>query len=550
MIKCPYVAHLIDTSVGILQQAVAGFSAHYYLMGPATPFHTLQDDEWAYLNLVENQMRPFFPKFVSAIAEQSPGEREQGRCAVIEFTDGAHPRTRIFDTSKSMKQYLDNLDTILPPAMDKPVKGRLFLLEDLPRNYILALGSRLNVPPSFFAGHYDDPATSSFNHRSPFRRCVTSQFRLRYATSNRVEVDAATHNDVYTFDTNVFRYLHVYNLNGIVYDEPRSHHNLSFWSCLPKEDGSWNAMLLLDPPPRNFVRYLGTRSRAPIRKPALQNPSMPLNYLYPEFQDLHELPKGPGRSAEHVFMPEYVSMFDDTLSSFEHQPRWQDLQHAYKVVEVPRKLVLSINIAFLRRRYLNLIAIQKTKVQPQALRSNYLSSFSTGSFSCWNDQVFNFIVGARSAMHELGREMEENLTALGLDAENVDAPQWEIDGWKSVIDLTRLVQETLNAFATGYMQYVSIEEAHVSNENARNLSKITVLTMFFIPLSTVASIFSMGGGFLPGGTESWVFWVVAIPVLALLSCLYWYRSLAKTFRVRSRKILPLFNTSKDVTFGD
>jgi hypothetical protein len=106
-------------------------------------------------------------------------------------------------------------------------------------------------------------------------------------------------------------------------------------------------------------------------------------------------------------------------------------------------------------------------------------------------------------MHELRREMDENLIALGLDAENVDAPKWEIYEWRSVIDLARLVQETLNTFAKGYMQYVSIEEAHVSNENAMDLSKITVLTMFSIPLSAVASISSMGEGFLPGGIESW-----------------------------------------------
>lgn len=486
-------------------------------------------------------MRPFFPRFVTAINEQSPFEREQGRCAVTEVLDGGQPRSREFDTSKSVRQYLDDPDTVLSSAIKNPVKGRLFLLEDLPRNYILALGSRLNVPPSFFAGHYDDPATSTFNHRSPFRRCAPLQFRLRYATSNRVEVDVATHNDVYTFDTNVFRYLHVYNPNGIVYDEPRSHHNLSFWCCSPKEDGSWDAILLLDPPPRNFVRHLSTRARAPIRSPALKDSSMPWNFLNPEFHDLDELPQDPSERVKQLFTPRYMSIFDDTLSSFEHQSRCEKLQNAYDIIQVPRKLVLSINLAFLRRRYLNLIAIQKTQVQPQALRSNYFSSFSNGSFSCWNNQVFNFIVGARSAMHELGREMRENMTALGLDDENVKAPQWEKDGWKSVIDLTELVQETLDAFATGYMQYITIEEAHVSNENARSLSRITVLTMFFIPLSTVASIFSMGGGFLPGETKAWVFWVVAIPVLALLSCLYWYRSLVKTFQVRFRRMLPSLN---------
>ena len=483
-------------------------------------------------------MRPFFPRFTASLAGQSPSQREQGRCAVVEISGGSQSRITTFEASQDLKEYLDSSHRSSGSATTKHPKGRLFLLEDLPRNHILALGSRLNVPPSFFAGHYDDPATSTFNHRSPFRRCSRSQFRLRYATSNRVKVDVAPHSDIYTFDTNVFRYLHVYNPKGLVYDEPRSHHNFSFWCSSPRQDGSWDAILLLDPPVRGFVRPLGNQSRVPTSIPTMDDTSMPWRFLHPEMHDFDELPDGSVGWARRLFSPNYVSIYDDTLLSFRRQAQYEGLQHPFDFIEIPRKLVISNNLAFLRRRYLNLIGIQRTKLQPLALRNNYFSSFSNGSFSCWNDEIFDFLVGARSGMQELGQEMRENMITLGLDGPNPSAAQWEIDGWKAVMDHTELMQGTLDALATSYMQYVTIEEAHVSNENARSLSRITVLTMFFIPLSTVASIFSMGGGFLPGETQSWVFWVVAIPILALLSCCYWHRSLASTLVVRSRAILP------------
>ena len=121
-----------------------------------------------------------------------------------------------------------------------------------------------------------------------------------------------------------------------------------------------------------------------------------------------------------------------------------------------------------------------------------------------------------------------------------DTQQSEIDGWRSILDLAHVVDSLTNVVATGYLQYITIQEARLSNGNAQSLSKITVLTMLFIPLSTVASVFSMGGDFLPGNPRAWVFWAVSIPVLILIAYFYWRQELVQAvMKKRERLILLL-----------
>jgi Mg2+ and Co2+ transporter CorA len=49
-----------------------------------------------------------------------------------------------------------------------------------------------------------------------------------------------------------------------------------------------------------------------------------------------------------------------------------------------------------------------------------------------------------------------------------------------------------------------------------SLGRIKNLTMLFVPLSTIAAIFSMGDEFLPGKGKGWIFWVISLPVLFLM----------------------------------
>ena len=218
------------------------------------------------------------------------------------------------------------------------------MLEDLPRNYILVLGSQLRIPPSFFAGHYDDPASSAFDHRNPFERHTNSHFRLRYATSHLAEVNVPLHksSSIYAFNTNVCRHLHAYDPKGPVNDEMRNHHNLSFWSSPLGIDGSWDAVLLVDPPLRGLVKCLPSMQIASIRRELRDESSIPKHYLYPEIKALQELPEEESEWANVYECPQYISIFDDALNEFSSRNQdVSEIDNPMAVVKLPRKLVIG-----------------------------------------------------------------------------------------------------------------------------------------------------------------------------------------------------------------
>lgn len=498
------------------------------------------------MDLVRHQVQPYFLKFVEALVGQSLEEQEYGRCAVVDFDGARKCRVTNFNSDADLNTYLTCSDhQVMGASTEAPVHCRLFVMEDLPRNYMLSLGSWLRIPPNLFAGHWADPCSSTFNHRNPFWRCALPHFRLRYATSQRVEVDtpSSQNANVFELNTRVSRYLFTYGRDGRVYDEAKSHHAVSFWSSHPREDRSWDAVLLVDPAPGSRVKCLKTGLFVNLKTKLVDESSMPDRFLYPEVDVLRELPADDSQWTTLSPSPQYGSMFEETVRAFEQTNSDTNVtSDPLSATTHIRKLVASTTIAYLRRRYLNLVNIQKSDTLLQMVRQNYLASFSKNSYASWSSEFFDFIVGSQAAVKVFSREMEDNITALGLNSSVCLAPQWEKDVWLTVKELTAVVAETIDAFANGYLQYVTIQEARASSGNAKSLSRITVLTMLFIPLSTVASIFSMGGDFLPGQAKSWVFWAIALPLLAVIAYLYWCRFLHEERQRRNLNLLPLFKS--------
>lgn len=498
----------------------------------STPYYFLDQDECRYMELIQGQAQPYFPEFAASVADQSPAEREWGRCAMADFTIDQCQVSHFADSSE-----LNDVLAEESASNTNPPRRRLFILEDLPCNHILALGSKLRIPPSFFAGHWNDPASPTFNHRNPFQRCLRPHFRIRYATSNSVRVDDRMEPDtalmtLYAFNTNVCRFFHEFRPKGLTYDEVWSYHVLSFWSSEPREDGSWDAVLLVDPPPEKFVRSLRTSNLIPLR-------SREQPFLYPELDVVQELPKDATQWNKKSDKPTHKSMFEDVVQHYTISKGAYSSTHSpWLVVDYPRKLVLATLIAYIRGRYVVLMSCQKTQRIQKALRHNFLVNFSDSSFSSWSNEFFDFMFGSCAAMNEWARETEENMTALGVESPEYGVPQWEIDGWRSFRDMSHAVGAMTQAFANNYISYATISEAHTSNGSAKSLSKITLLTMLFIPLSTVASIFSMSEDFLPGKTRAWAFWAVSIPLLVTLAISYWRRGLIKVWCER-RQIFAL-----------
>ena len=111
----------------------------------------------AYRSLIQNMRTLEFSGFARNQRQQDVTARENGRAAVVQFlSHGAISITNFCDSS-ALETYLEaGMRTDITNNPHTPLR-RMVILEDLPRNYIEILGSRLKIHPSFFAAHYSDP---------------------------------------------------------------------------------------------------------------------------------------------------------------------------------------------------------------------------------------------------------------------------------------------------------------------------------------------------------------------------------------------------------
>jgi hypothetical protein len=69
------------------------------------------------------------------------------------------------------------------------------------------------------------------------------------------------------------------------------------------------------------------------------------------------------------------------------------------------------------------------------------------------------------------------------------------------------------------VQEASLRESQIENYQARNVGRLTSLATILVPFSVSAGMFSMGGEYLAGEKNFWVFWAVAIPMVWIFGLL-------------------------------
>jgi hypothetical protein len=119
----------------------------------------------AYQSLIQNTRTLEFLGFAKNQCQQDDAASENGRAAVLHFLANGEVSITPFCHSSALQEYLD-YKTSAGGCFEKPPNDvhqplrRMILLEDLPRNYIEIIGTRLRINPSFFAAHYSDPIKS------------------------------------------------------------------------------------------------------------------------------------------------------------------------------------------------------------------------------------------------------------------------------------------------------------------------------------------------------------------------------------------------------
>ena len=195
-----------------------------------------EDDEFrkSYRSLVSSSLRTSFPSFVRNYEIQKGLIAERRRVAMIDFDENGKTSITQFTSTAELRSFFDKDEpsTYIPR---QPPRKRLYLLEDIARNNVEVLGSRLRIPPSVFAAHWADPATSrgTYDDASLVSR-GPHYFRLRFPQVHRVdgEYPLGLYGDR---NSNVPRWLQLLD-EGRLFES--SEHHFSFWGTVYGER-SW-----------------------------------------------------------------------------------------------------------------------------------------------------------------------------------------------------------------------------------------------------------------------------------------------------------------------
>lgn len=112
--------------------------------------------------------------------------------------------------------------------------------------------------------------------------------------------------------------------------------------------------------------------------------------------------------------------------------------------------------------------------------------------------MHRFIV--RHRCKEMDREPWDDIVD---DIEYLSA---QIGQWSTFFD-------SMGSIATSMLQLTDTRRSLIESTH---LKQLTYLALFFIPLSFVASLFSMSEKVNPLGEKFWLYWVVAVPLLGLV----------------------------------
>ncbi|KAI0885613.1 uncharacterized protein GGS22DRAFT_131273 [Annulohypoxylon maeteangense] len=412
----------------------------------------------------------------------------------IDFISGqSAPAMQQIDDPNGLKTCLDD------PAV--PDATRLYVVEDLSRDVIELLGSKLDIDPLFFREHIND--YTWYNTRDPWVELPDldivsrsrSYFRLmymqpRYFTSRKSYEDALKQAGRF----NVLRRLDEDNEHESLFDDKSATVALvrckaSLWIRRSSNTQQAIGVLLIDPSiTEGFPLWRGYR---PFR-----------NSPTPSNKTPFEVPPRTGLFEDLIFWIRQTSQKD--IDAIEHNPNAM----AFRILEIicAEWLTLSRYItARLGQIEWEIESPERFQVRKLDLQESMNFNTSLKKLHTWRRRlpIYKAMVADTHTKifpsHESGSGRRDCIADLKKDYEIVAAH----------IDNLLSRTERIAAVATAV---TAIEESRRAIEQNKTLGRLTYLAVIFAPLSFVSSFFSMSTD-LSGLTQTiWVYFCVAVPI--------------------------------------
>ena len=160
----------------------------------------------------------------------------------------------------------------------------------------------------------------------------------------------------------------------------------------------------------------------------------------------------------------------------------------------------------------------------------------------WQEWMFESLTRWTTDLVLYRLDAETNMRALGIDIDDPHSDglvgRREAQMWRYICSSCKDLQGMFESLTNSYTQVVALREAQASNVQASNVRWLTILGTLFLPVSVVAGVMSMGGGYLPGEDKFWVFFAVLVPVIVVVGTILLllikgtllFRSIQKLYR--------------------
>ncbi|KAH6661966.1 hypothetical protein B0J14DRAFT_707890 [Halenospora varia] len=406
----------------------------------------------------------------------------------------------------------------------------LFMLEDLSTEWIEYFGCLLSIDPHFFANHLRSSEYEHNNNKTnapvlPPARRHRNYTVLSYFKPIFLETECELHKTELT-DFNILRRMTLRHVKGRKGDKDEITIALvtrmvCFWNKT-WDNGSWVSVLLTDPALPKHLRIKNKVSEGPSEYKTWSGGRMEEDTLI--FARGQECKRFPNR------MHPKANPWDRTNITLE-------------------KIALSdwmLTLAFLRRDY-------------DALHMNQFVNENTDPEMI--DRLLSEIASSRDLIAKCCSFARRNLINLGICPNN----QVYFSGWRDKLtnplnetnaDWTYLYMELqhwktdtdiLTSSQLNLLKALDSKRAQVDSERerteARDLNRLSYMGVFFIPMGCATGILSMGNDFSPGKRQFWVFFVIWVPITAIVVLWWWTSRILQKWGAHARSHLGTMSTT-------
>ena len=219
--------------------------------------------------------------------------------------------------------------------------------------------------------------------------------------------------------------------------------------------------------------------------------------------------------------PEDRNMLEDVAFYLAQEWEYTTEGNACEKTEIlVQKIVLSywmVTLAFLRRDFngLGLYRLSLNSVESEQVEeglNDLTSSTNLLARSYWS---------ARQNLYQLHITPRDELYYDGSTDRHSQKIEKPCEGdWVFVYMELEFWKEETEKLIDSHRDNLTILDTKRDQDEAQDIDRLSKLGTIYLPLSFVAAILGMSDNFVPGKPKFWIFWVTAIPLMALTLLIY------------------------------